>query len=207
MSKKVVDENGRVFVEKNPVYKRPWFVVLMVVLVIAIISSLSGESKSDDKKSNDSQQTASEQKSKDKSKKEEKKSYGIGQTVPVGDVEYKINSKKTVKRVGSKYFGKDADGVYLILNVSIKNNGKKPLTVSDSFFKLLKGDTEYGPDSSAGIYANENADFFYKEVNPGNVLTGNVVFDVTKEVAEDSSVRLQVQTGVWGTEKEKINLK
>lgn len=49
--------------------------------------------------------------------------------------------------------------------------------------------------------------FFYKEVNPGNVLTGNVVFDVTKEVAEDSSVRLQVQTGVWGTEKEKINLK
>ena len=47
----------------------------------------------------------------------------------------------------------NAKGSYLILNVTVKNNGTKAITVSDSDFKLVKDKTEYKTDSTAGIYA------------------------------------------------------
>ena len=47
----------------------------------------------------------------------------------------------------------NAKGSYLILNVTVKNNGTKAITVSDSDFKLVKDKTEYETDSTAGIYA------------------------------------------------------
>ena len=44
------------------------------------------------------------------------------------------------------------------------------------------------------------------ELNPGTEIAGKVVFDVTQEVIDDPAIQLQVQTGVWGTQKAKINL-
>ena len=44
------------------------------------------------------------------------------------------------------------------------------------------------------------------ELNPENSITGNVVFDLNAETANASGLVLQVQTGVWGTQKGKINL-
>lgn len=48
--------------------------------------------------------------------------------------------------------------------------------------------------------------FFLSELNPENSITGNVVFDLNAETANASGLVLQVQTGVWGTQKGKINL-
>lgn len=103
-------------------------------------------------------------------------------------------------------FGKNANGVYLILDVTVKNVGKKAITVDSNFFTLFRGDVEYSSDSSAGIYANEAGKFFLSELNPGTEIAGKVVFDVTQEVIDDPAIQLQVQTGVWGTQKAKINL-
>lgn len=66
---------------------------------------------------------------------------------------------------------------------------------------MLKGKTKYEADSSAGIYANDDGDFFYSELNPENSATGNVVFDISPETANDPNLQLQVQTGYWGTQK------
>lgn len=129
----------------------------------------------------------------------------IGEVTKVGDVEYIVNSKSVSQNVGGEY-GKTANGSYLILNVTVKNSGKKSITVTNDFFKLLKGDTEYETDSVAGMYANEEGKFFLSELNPENSITGNVVFDLNAETANASGLVLQVQTGVWGTQKGKINL-
>ena len=129
----------------------------------------------------------------------------IGEVTKVGDVEYIVNSKSISQNVGGEY-GKTANGSYLILNVTVKNSGKKSITVTNDFFKLLKGDTEYETDSVAGVYANEEGKFFLSELNPENSITGNVVFDLNAETANAPGLVLQVQTGVWGTEKGKISL-
>lgn len=222
MSKKIKDENGNVYVKKTPFYKKWWFILLVVLIAYGAVTKGGGSITSDNSTSDSTaKQTTSstEQATNDKngktavseeSKSDEKKSVAqaipkIGEVTKVGDVEYIVNSKSISQNVGGEY-GKTANGSYLILNVTVKNSGKKSITVTNDFFKLLKGDTEYETDSVAGMYANEEGKFFLSELNPENSITGNVVFDLNAETANASELVLQVQTGVWGTQKGKINL-
>ena len=222
MSKKIKDENGNVYVKKTPFYEKWWFILLVVLIAYGTVTKGGGSITSNNSTSNSTatQTTSStEQATNDKngktavseeSKSDEKKSVAqsipkIGEVTKVGDVEYIVNSKSISQNVGGEY-GKTANGSYLILNVTVKNSGKKSITVTNDFFKLLKGDTEYETDSLAGMYANEEGKFFLSELNPENSITGNVVFDLNAETANASGLVLQVQTGVWGTQKGKINL-
>lgn len=222
MSKKIKDENGNVYVKKTPFYKKWWFILLVVLIAYGAVTKGGGSitSKNSTGNSTTTQTTSStEQATNDKNGKTavseesmsaEKKSVAqaipkIGEVTKVGDVEYIVNSKSISQNVGGEY-GKTANGSYLILNVTVKNSGKKSITVTNDFFKLLKGDTEYETDSVAGMYANEEGKFFLSELNPENSITGNVVFDLNAETANASGLVLQVQTGVWGTQKGKINL-
>lgn len=222
MSKKIKDENGNVYVKKTPFYKKWWFILLVVLIAYGAVTKGGGSITSNNSTSNSTatQTTSStDQATNDKkgetavseeSNSTEKKSVAqampkIGEVTKVGDVEYIVNSKSVSQNVGGEY-GKTANGSYLILNVTVKNSGKKSITVTNDFFKLLKGDTEYETDSVAGMYANEEGKFFLSELNPENSITGNVVFDLNAETANASRLVLQVQTGVWGTQKGKINL-
>lgn len=132
--------------------------------------------------------------------------HKIGEIVKVGDVEYTVNSKSTSQKIGNEFLNKTANGTYLIVNVTVKNTGKKSIRVTSDYFKLLKGDTEYADDGTAGLYSNKDGKFFLSEVNPGNSITGNVVFDLSNDVVNSSGLQLQVQTGAWGTQKGTISL-
>lgn len=208
MAKKIKDEHGKVYVQKKPFYKRVWFIVLVGLFVIGGLQSvLGGGSNSSTSSSQDTSTTTqtTTEASASSSEKSEEVTYSIRQEVPVGDVVYIVNSKEVNTNVGGE-FGKTANGIFLVLNVTVKNNGKEAITVTDDFFTLLKGDVEYKSDSTAGIYANQDANFFLTEVNPENSVTGNVVFDITEETANDPSIQLRVQTGYFGTETGVINL-
>ena len=214
MAKKIKDENGNVYVKKTPFYKKWWFILIIVLIAFGAIKGGSGTNSSKQStSSNSSTQVTTSEETVEKKASEETKNieeatkaeHKIGEIVKVGDVEYVVNSKSLSQNVGGEY-GKTANGVYLIVNVTVKNTGKKSITVTDDFFKLLKGDTEYASDGAAGLYANEEAKFFLSELNPENSITGNVVFDLSNETANASGLQLQVQTGIWGTQKGKISL-
>ena len=214
MAKKIKDENGNIYVKKTPFYKKWWFILIIVLIAFGAIKGGSGTNSSKQSTSSNSstQVTTSEETVEKKASEETKNTeeatkaeHKIGEIVKVGDVEYIVNSKSLSQNVGGEY-GKTANGIYLIVNVTVKNTGKKSIKVTDDFFKLLKGDTEYATDSAAGLYANEEAKFFLSELNPENSITGNVVFDLSNETANASGLQLQVQTGIWGTQKGKISL-
>lgn len=213
MAKKIRDEHGNVYVQKKPFYKRIWFIVLAGLIVLGALGNALGGGKegtttSSQPSTQETSQANTETPASSSEKAEEKPAevtYGIGQEVPVGDVTYIVNSKEIVTNVGGE-FGKNANGVFLLLNVIVKNNGTKAIIVTDDFFTLLKGEVEYETDSSAGLFANQDANFFLSEVNPESTITGNVVFDITEETANDPSIQLKVQTGFWGTETGLINL-
>lgn len=217
MAKKIRDEQGNLYVQKKPIYKRTWFLVVAVLLILATIKNAFGGGNSSASNEQTSVQESTVETSEtsqsktqtaiqtEPSQEEEVLTYGIGQEVPVGDMVYTVHSKEIAGNVGGE-FGKNANGVFLILNISVKNNGKKAVNVSNDFFTLLKGEVEYESDSSAGIYANSDVNFFLSEINPESTLTGNVVFDLTEEVANAPSLQLRVQTGFWGTETGLISL-
>lgn len=132
---------------------------------------------------------------------------GIGQVANVGDVSYLVNNIETVNSLGSEYFGETAQGVFLLVSVTVSNNGNESLDVSDSFFTLVDGEKTFDSNTMAAIHANENGDsFFVKSINPDLSLTSYVVFDVPQSIIDSSTKQLQVQTGYWGTEKGLINL-
>lgn len=207
MAKKIKDEKGNVYVQKKPFYKRWWFILLVALVVIGAIGGNNESKESKETSSSETtqiKQEVKEEKSEDSSQESEP-TYGLGQVVKVGDVEYIVQAKSNATNVGGD-FGKNAKGVYLILDVVVKNVGKKAITVDSNFFTLYRGEVEYSSDSSAGIYANDQADFFLSEVNPGTEISGKVVFDVPQEVIDDAATQLEVQTGIWGTQKARINL-
>jgi hypothetical protein len=216
--KKVTGEDGKTYVmkEKKPFYKKIWFWILVVIVVIGIGGSLGGgdEEKAADGTKESSAVNADAQASSEPAKESEapaEQTYKIGDTVPVGTVNYVINSKEVKDTVGGEYTAKNANSKYLVLDVTITNNGDKAITIADDFFKLYKGETEFKSDSSASIAANQESgstglDFFYQELNPESSLTGKVVFDVNEETINDPSTQVQVQTGVWGTETGRISL-
>lgn len=184
-------------------------IIALIVLGI-IIGALSGG----DDESGTTDTKSKEETPKESSKEEKKeKVYAIGDTVKVGDMEYTINDKSTADQVGPSALPTKASGKYLVLDVTLKNNGNEAITVDSSFFKLKRGEKTYEADSAGSMSANQKEDgtidnsFFLQELNPDSEVSGKVVFDVAPEVAEASDLQVQVQTGVFGTETESINLK
>lgn len=59
MSKKIKDENGNVYVQKRPFYKRVWFWLLVIILVLVGISSAGNSTKSPDSSFSNSNENSS----------------------------------------------------------------------------------------------------------------------------------------------------
>lgn len=208
MAKKIKAEDGKVYVEKKPFYKRVWFIVLAALVVIGVLANMGGSdnSKETASKSTTTSETTTTDSSSKASSEETEANYSVGQTFTVGDVEYTVNSVSTSQTVGDEFINKTAQGTYLLLNITVKNNGDDALSVSNDYFTLYKGKTKYTSDSTASLYASDNTGFFLEEVNPGNALTSNVAFDIPQDVVSDSSLQLQVQTGLWGTQTALVNV-
>ncbi len=197
--------------KKKPFYKKWWFWTIIVVLIIGVAVGGEGEDSSNGSNSsnnNTSDSSSSNNPSENKNDKKAENTANIGTPLKVEDVEFTVNGISTASNVGGQ-FGVDAQGVFLLVDVTVKNLGKEAITTDSSFFKLLVEDMEFEADSTATIYAgdNPNANFFLESINPTLSLTGTVVFDVSQSVVDSSDLLLQVQTGIWGTETGVISLK
>lgn len=113
-----------------------------------------------------------------------------------------MNGIETTDTIGDEYLNQKAQETYLIVSVTVKNNGDDALSVLDSFFKLKKGDKTYNTDSTAIMYLVDES-IFAKEINPDASLMKK---SCSKATIDDKNLQLQVQTGAWGTEKRLINL-
>ncbi|WP_408020169.1 DUF4352 domain-containing protein [Sporosarcina sp. USHLN248] len=215
---------------KKPFYKKWWVWLIAVILLIAIVNPGSDEAESQEKaetsgpatkndsKGDGNKKETAEEKKKEKVEKEEKKkdepkSFAIGDTVNVGKMVYRVNEKSVANQVGPKVLPQKASGQYVVIDVTLKNDGNEAVTVDSSFFKLKRGEKTYEADTMGSMSANQSDDgnidnsFFLQSLNPDSEITGKVVFDVAPEVAESNDLQLQVQTGFWGTETEIIDLK
>lgn len=93
------------------------------------------------------------------------------------------SAKCGVAKVGREPLGATAQGQFCLITVNVKNIGKEAQLFDGSSQKAYAADgTEYSADGSAALYANKNAETFLNEINPGNQVTGVVVFDIPKKV-------------------------
>ncbi|WP_157641541.1 DUF4352 domain-containing protein [Longispora albida] len=109
---------------------------------------------------------------------------GIGVAVRDGTFEFTVTKVGCgTAQVGGQYLNKKAQGQFCLVTITVKNAGDKPQTMFDSNQKAHgANNVTYSTDSVATLYANsDGSQVWITEINPGNQVTGLLVFDIPKD--------------------------
>ena len=108
----------------------------------------------------------------------------VGTAVSDGKFEFvvsRVDCSRT--KIGIEHFERTAKGKYCVVSLSVRN-------IADGSHYFLghaqkafdAAGTAYGNDEIAGIYANRDTQTFLQKLDPGERVTGQLVFDVPKTV-------------------------
>jgi hypothetical protein len=99
-----------------------------------------------------------------------------------GTFQFTVTGMKCgVAQVGDEVLNQRAQGQYCLIDVSVKNVGKSAEIFTDiSQTAYDESGNQYSADSGAGVYANKERATFLQQINPGNTVTGQLVFDVPR---------------------------
>jgi hypothetical protein len=101
-----------------------------------------------------------------------------------GKFEFTVASVECGKpSVGSnEYLTKQAQGQFCLVNVTAKNIGSEAQTFdSSSQYLYDAANSKFSADGTASLYANPQGSTFLNQINPGNSVSGILVFDVPKD--------------------------
>lgn len=181
---------------KKPFYKKWWFWVIAVIIVGAVASGGAGGG------ADTATAPASGDKTDSAPAAEAVKVAKIGDALKVGDLVFTVKDAGLTKELKSPLGNKK--GNWMVVTVAVKNESKEAVTIDSSFFKLLEGDgTTYETDSDNLMYLDAEQNFFLEQINPKLEKTGKVLFAIPDGVKD---LKLQVQTGAFGTETGEISL-
>ncbi|GAA3737016.1 hypothetical protein HDA32_005495 [Spinactinospora alkalitolerans] len=118
---------------------------------------------------------------------EEQAAAGIGDTVEDGKFAFTVTDVETgVESVGDGVLSETPQGQYVIVHVTVENIGDRAQMFDGSNQTLVDADdTEYSNDTGAEIYLGEDAESFLNEINPGNKVEAQVIYDVPADVQPD----------------------
>jgi hypothetical protein len=99
-----------------------------------------------------------------------------------GQFEFTVDSVKCgATEIGEEPLTQTAQGQFCTVTLTVENIGDEPRTLSVLDQKAFDGeDREYAADSSL-TGAVENPETWFTEINPGNSVTGTLVFDVPQD--------------------------
>lgn len=107
----------------------------------------------------------------------------VGQSYNVGKLTYKVERVKFKKFIGGLYTLNKADGVFLIITLTVTNKDKKQIDIDNSYFKLVDevgSIYEYSPDATATLEISQfpGETFMGMTINPQVSRKAKVVFEV-----------------------------
>ncbi|WP_240670107.1 DUF4352 domain-containing protein [Actinoplanes solisilvae] len=109
---------------------------------------------------------------------------GLGDAVRDGKFEFvvtKVDCSRT--EVGLEHFERTADGKYCVVSLRVRNIAKESQYFLGHAQKAFDAaGKSYGSDEIAGVYANRDTQTFLQKLDPGERVTGKLVFDVPKAV-------------------------
>ncbi len=108
----------------------------------------------------------------------------IGEVARDGKFEFTVASMECGKAsVGTnEYLTKQAQGQFCFVNVTVKNIGNEAQTFdSSSQYLYDAAGAKFSADGTASLYANPQGSTFLNQINPGNSVTGIIVFDLPKD--------------------------
>lgn len=109
----------------------------------------------------------------------------LGETVPYNTFEFTVNSVKCgLSTVGSDSFQEEAQGQFCVVSMKVKNTGTKAQHFMSDDQKLFDAQGNEYSYSTEGTIATmgDKSDLWFEEINPGNSVTGEIVFDIPEGV-------------------------
>jgi hypothetical protein len=119
----------------------------------------------------------------------------IGTPVRDGKFEFTVLQVKAgVASIGNDVIGEKAQGQFVLVTMKVENIGDEAQTFMGSAQKLFdtKGRT-FEADDAAALYLDD-AKSWLNQINPGNTVTGVVVFDVPKSVTLS---KMELHDSIW----------
>ncbi len=165
--------------ERPPDRRRGWFgrhrvltgllAVIAGLVVLGVLGSLGGK-----------ESAAPPPATKAKAVTDSGRLPGVGEAVRDGKFEFTVTRLQPgVGNVGGEY-GRDAQGQFFLVHMTVKNIGDKAQTFAGSDQKLMdRNGSKYSADTAAGLYL-DGSESFLEQINPGNAVDGVVVFDIPK---------------------------
>lgn len=214
------NENGERVIYKTAPKKRSKFLpgclgLILLMLLLGMCSALMGDDEKDKDKNIqvlNSEKTTEDNKVQIPSNSSQKKTQvkenpKIGQTFMITHndkkLQYKVNSIKVQKHYGDKDFGDDANGQFVIANVTIKNLSSESVLISSSDFKLQLNNKKF--DTSNVLSAEKS--LISEELNPDSEINKDILFDVNSEIAKNPNKKLGITASVWSDELYLVDLK
>ncbi|WP_422772746.1 DUF4352 domain-containing protein [Plantactinospora sp. WMMC1484] len=130
---------------------------------------------------------------------------GLDQPARDGDLEFRVHGLRCgLAEVGDPLISQRAVGQFCMVDLAVRNLGARPALFHDDL-QVAYGPAgqRFGADSSAGLLANADQLGFLSEINPGNRVTGTIVYDIPPDArivrlrlrGAASSPGVQVRTG------------
>lgn len=156
----------------------------LIVLLIVIVAVASGGGDSPSTTATDDTSTSAP---KAKNADDAPVKIGIGQEAKDGDFTFKVTKVEPGKdQIGGKDFGTKAQGQFVFVHVTVENHGKEAGTFAGDDQHLV--DTQgrkSTADTEAAIYLDDSQSL-YEQINPGNSLSGIVIFDIPRDAVPDT---------------------
>ena len=189
---------------KKPWYKKWWAIVIYVFLGLIILGNLLGSEEVKEVPQNEEQEIVEDNKA-----SEANELYSIGEQINAGDLNWKITKFSTSAQIGQDiagtFFGENANGIFLILDVEVENVGKKAKYLSDSFITLVdEQEREFSANTMAAIYLKpDGSALAFEQINPGIVKKGKIVFDIP---AGTKIANVRIRSNLFETSSYEVEL-
>ncbi|MEJ3748358.1 DUF4352 domain-containing protein [Actinomycetes bacterium KLBMP 9797] len=110
-------------------------------------------------------------------------SVRVGEAGRDGRLEFLVTGVTcAVRRVGDPFVSQAAVGQFCLVDLVVRNVGGRPATFADALQRAYGPDgARYAVDSAAGILANPDQQVFLNQLNPGNRVSGVLVYDIPPE--------------------------
>ena len=125
-----------------------------------------------------------------KAAREAAKNAAIGETVRVGDVQWKVSDAFLTNQLKSS-FGTQKQGRFVVVDFTFTNNRSEEVTLDPELHMILKDSKgrEFGTDPDAYEFMPVDLDIFLEPVNPGVSTNGRVIYQVPAD-AEGFTLKL-----------------
>lgn len=175
---------------KKPFYKKWWFWLIIAIVILALIGAIAGGTASGTDTDGDTTSVGGNTNSDSDTTGNGDGATSSAEEATIGDpvsnkagIVFKVESANDSTIAGEGYLTETTEINFVIVRITITNNGNKEYSANPYNFHLKKGSTEYSHHSATYYYDNGISSL--DGINPGITKTLTIVFETPTRSADE----------------------